>query len=126
VQPEDGEGSVEGPPRGTPACADEGAEHLKSGGVGGVGCQLQQAINQDRAEQFGCAPGRIEHTPGRTLLLIGEWLGTRVRTVDAVPRCRQLPDDVPFTGHGSSAPGKALVVAAGALLRGLRDRLEAS
>jgi hypothetical protein len=119
VQPEDGEGSVEGTPRGTPAGADQGAERLEGGAVGRVGRQLEQAVDQDRAEQLGGAPGRVEHPPGGALLLAGQRLGARVRAVDAVHRGRQLPGDVPLAGHGLPAAAEALAVAASALLRGL-------
>lgn len=49
MQPEDGEGSVEGTPRWTPPGTDEGALRLEGGG-GVVGCQFQQAVDDDRAE----------------------------------------------------------------------------
>jgi hypothetical protein len=56
---------------------------------------------------------------GGPLLLVCERLGARVRPVDAVHCGGELPDDVPLTGHGLPATGEALVVTAGALLRGL-------
>jgi len=93
--------------------SDQGLQGFQRGELSGVGGQLEQAVDQDKAEEFRRGPGRVSHLPGGAGILSTGRPSPRLGPVDAV-QCRgQVADDVTFPGHQVAAPLAALIMPPG-------------
>jgi len=95
---------------------------LESGRIACVGSQFEQAVHENRAEQFRRAPGGIENLPGRPLLVLSERPGPRLSPVDTIESLNEIADHMTFACQKLVTPIPAPVIAPGPLLSGLPGR----
>ena len=104
---------AERPARRAPPGPDQRLQGLHSGRVTGVRGQLEQAADQDGAEQLRRPPGGIGHLPGSAILLAGKRPGPGFSPVDAVQRHGEIADDMALPSHELAAPLAALLMPPG-------------
>jgi hypothetical protein len=101
---------------------DEHGQRFERGRVGGVGGQLKQAVDQDRAEQLRRAARGIEDLAGSPLLLTRGRPGARSGTVDPVQCLSQIADGITLSGQKQAAALGTLTMTPSPFVSGLLRR----